>query len=72
MQFRCLNNSFQIWKKTQGAVIFNRSAVNELKMKDEIIDSLQSQLRKAVAELHEFETRSEFSSLYVAERALNR
>ena len=52
--------------------IMNRDAAEELRVKDEGIASMQAQLRKAVGELHEFETRSDVHSMLVAERALNR
>ena len=71
-EFKCINGVFQKWRRTQVGTSFNRAAAKEISAKDELIQSLQSQLRKSVGDLHEFECRSDATSMYVAERALNR
>ena len=55
-----INNMFQLWRRAQVGTSFNRAAVAELKAKDEVIVNMQSQLRKAVAELHEVRNKQFF------------
>jgi hypothetical protein len=72
LKFKSVNGAFQIWRRNQVCTALNRATAKEIGAKDELIQSLQSQLRKVVGDLHEFESRSDSTTMYVAERALNR
>ena len=69
-----LRKSFKAWSKSLLMHIVPKyeKALQENEVKEDLISGMQAQLRKAVGDLHEFESRGDVHAMLVAERALNR
>ena len=69
-----VRKSFKAWTKALLMHMIPKYglALEENKVKEDLISGMQRQMRKAVGDLHEFESRSDVHGMLVAERALNR